>query len=315
MNRRQFLATLSASLEAARSRLPANENVKWALSLALWNHFPRPPITEILDVMKDTGFPGIRLTSFPAFLETYGITKAQLLKEMEKRGLQAFTISFNAPMHDPARRKQCLDSAREAMRFLKDFEANHLVVFSPGRIPAGQDVEKPFAEMCRRMNEIGEIAGEMGFRAGLHNHLDQMVETPEEVHKCMAMTDPKLFHFAPDTAHLHLGGSDVVEMFETYKHRLMCMDYKDAKWTTPTTDWVEPNGRIYPKDSRQAKFLNSIYDLGDGEIDFPACHRVLKSINFRGWICIDLDTAREGPRRSYERCAAYITSKLEPIYQ
>ena len=30
-----------------------------------------------------------------------------------------------------------------------------------------------------------------------------------------------------------------------------------------------------------------------GEIDFPACHRALKSIGFKGWICVDLDTARE----------------------
>jgi len=54
--------------------------------------------------------------------------------------------------------------------------------------------------------------------------------------------------------------------------------------------------------------------LGDGEIDFPACHRVLKNIKFKGWICVDLDTAREGPRKSYERSGAYVVNKLEPIY-
>ena len=59
---------------------------------------------------------------------------------------------------------------------------------------------------------------------------------------------------------------------------------------------------------------DQIFDLGDGEIDFPACHRVLKSIQFKGWLCVDLDTARKGPRASYERCAAYVVEKLEPIY-
>ena len=57
--------------------------------------------------------------------------------------------------------------------------------------------------MCTGFNRIGEAAGEMGFQAGVHNHLDEMVQGPEEVDKCMAMTDPKLFNFAPDTAHLH----------------------------------------------------------------------------------------------------------------
>ena len=78
---------------------------------------------------------------------------------------------------------------------------------------------------------------------------------------------------------------------------------------------VEDSGKVNPKDSGTARFLSSIYDLGDGEIDFPGCHRVLKDISYRGWLCVDLDTARQGPRTSYERSGAYVVNKLEPIYQ
>jgi len=77
---------------------------------------------------------------------------------------------------------------------------------------------------------------------------------------------------------------------------------------------VQPNGQVLPKDSSGASFFDSIYDLGDGEVDFPACHRVLKSMKYRGWICVDLDTARLGPLADYQRCGAYIVKKLEPIY-
>jgi inosose dehydratase len=154
----------------------------------------------------------------------------------------------------------------------------------------------------------------MGFAAGLHNHLGQMVQTPQELDRFMAVTDPKLFGLSPDTAHLHLAGANVVETLEKYKSRVKILDYKDAKWTTPTTDWVEPNGKVYPRDSSEARFLASIYDLGDGEIDFPACHRVLKSVQYRGWIIVDLDAARHGVLDSYHRCDDYVTTKLEPIY-
>jgi inosose dehydratase len=130
----------------------------------------------------------------------------------------------------------------------------------------------------------------------------------------MAMTDPKLFKFSPDTAHLHLGGSNVVEIFKKYKYRLMFMDYKDARWTTPKEDVHLENGRVLAKSSTDAKFFASIYDLGDGEIDFPGCHNVLKEIKYKGWICVDLDTARKGPRLSYERSGEYIVKRLEPIY-
>jgi inosose dehydratase len=314
MKRREFLGGLAASAAFAASRLPANKNVKWAVSLGLWGHFRRVPFTDVLDVMRDTGFIGIRLTGFPGVLKTYDITQAQMEKEISKRNLHVATISFGGPAHDPAQHAKVLADARNAMNFLKAFGARHLVVFSPGRLKPGANVDSAFKAMCDCYNRLGETAGEMGFQAGLHNHLDQMVEGPEEVHRCMAMTNPKLFHFSPDTAHLHLGGSNVVEMYQKYKHRLMFMDYKDARWTTPARDVKLDNGRVLAKDSKQARFFESIYDLGDGEIDFPACHRILKEVRYQGWICVDLDTARKGPRTSYERCGAYVVNKLEPIY-
>src|SRR5438046_974254 len=103
MNRRHFLAGLAASLQLKAAQLPANKNVKWALSLGLWNHFQPTPFTEILDMMKDTGFIGIRLTGYPSCLETYHLTAAQMEKEVSKRDLHVVTISFGGPAQDPAR--------------------------------------------------------------------------------------------------------------------------------------------------------------------------------------------------------------------
>ncbi len=314
MHRRAFLASLSASLVSAAGKLPSDKNIRWGLSAGLWSHFRKGPFTDILDVMKDTGFIGVRLTGFPGILKAYDMTPAQMEKEISKRNLHVATISFGGPAHDPAQHAKVIENAKAAMNFLKIFGANHLVVFPPGRLKAGADVETAFKAMCDCYNRLGEAAGEMGFTAGLHNHLDEMVEGPEEVHKFMAMTNPKLFHFSPDTAHLHLGGSNVVEMYRKYKDRLLFMDYKDAKWTTPSQDVTLDTGRVLKANSKEAKFFESIYDLGDGEIDFPALHRVLKQIKYKGWICVDLDTARKGPRLSYERSGAYIVKKLEPIY-
>jgi len=192
----RFLGSIAAGLASAASRLPANQNVKWALSAALWNHFKRGPFTDILDIMKDTGFVGIRMTQFPQILTTYDMTIQQMEKEFSKRDLHVVTISFNGPAHDPAQQAKVLGDAKKAMEFLKVFGAKHLVVFSPARQKPGADVEAAFKTMCQTFNRIGEVAGEMGFQAGLHNHLDQMVEKPDEIHKCMAMTDPKLWRFS-----------------------------------------------------------------------------------------------------------------------
>ncbi len=314
MQRRVFLSTLSAALASAAARLPANRNIKWAVSAGLWSHYPQSPFTDILDVMRDTGFIGVRLTGYPGILKTYSMTASQLEREVSKRNLYVATISFGGPVNDAAQHKAVVAKAREAMTFLQGFGAKHLVVFPPGRMKPGSDVEAGFRSMCEGFNRIGEAANEMGFQAGVHNHLDEMVQGPEEVDKCMAMTDPKLFNFSPDTGHLHLGGCDVVQMYQKHKRRLIFMDYKDARWTTPTADLVLPNGKVHKKDSSEAKFFESIYDLGDGDINFPACHRILKEIQYKGWNCVDLDFTRNGPRASYERSGKYIVDKLEPIY-
>ncbi len=293
ITRRAALAAMAGSLAGAAGRLPANRNVRWALGANLWNYFPRVRFTDILDVMRDTGFTGIRITQFPKILTTYDITQAQMEKEVARRNLHVITVSFNGPAHDTSRRAQMLADARTAMNFLKGFDADRLVVFSPSR-SVGVSGEH-FKAMCECYNQLGEAAGEMGFRAGLHNHMGQLVQTEEEVDRCMAMTDPKLFSFSPDTAHLYLAGIDPVKSIGKHRDRLMLLDYKDARHVSD-------------------KLQDNIFDLGDGEIDFPSCHRILKSMSYRGWICVDLDTARKGPRASYLRCGAYVVNKLEPIY-
>ena len=289
---------MAAMLGRAAARLPANRNVKWGLGSNLWNYFPRVPFTDMLDVMRDTGFIGLRLTQFPQILKTYDLTAARMQTEASRRGCRIVTISFNGPLHDPSRRSEMIANAKAAMNFLKEFGSRHLVVFSPSR--SNGTGEAAFRAMCAGCDEIGRAAGEMGFHAGLHNHMGQMVQNPDEVDRAMALTDRKLFYFAPDTAHLHLAGCDTAQTLEKHKDRLMLADYKDAR---------------RPRNARPDTFdRNSIYDLGDGEIDFAGCHRVLKSIAFQGWLIVDLDIARQGPRVSYERCGSYVVERLEPIY-
>src|SRR2546422_8466333 len=121
MQRRAFLTSLAATLSRAAERLPANRNIKWAVSAGLWSHYPLSPFTDILDVMRDTGFIGVRLTGYPGILKTYNLTAAQLEKEISKHNLYVATISFGGPVNDPSQHKRVIENAREAMRFLQSF--------------------------------------------------------------------------------------------------------------------------------------------------------------------------------------------------
>src|SRR6516162_1898736 len=118
LSRRVFLQWLAGAMASAARRLPANRNIKWAVSAGLWSHYPAAPFTDILDVMRDTGFIGVRLTGYPGILKTYNLTAAQLEREVTRRNLQVCTISFGGPVNDPAQHKKVVENAKEAMRFL-----------------------------------------------------------------------------------------------------------------------------------------------------------------------------------------------------
>jgi len=70
-------------------------NVKWAVSAGLWSHYPAAPFTDILDVMRDTGFIGVRLTGFPGVLKAYNLTTSQLEREVSKRNPSAPSDDLN----------------------------------------------------------------------------------------------------------------------------------------------------------------------------------------------------------------------------
>src|SRR5260370_39043755 len=102
MARRALLESLAASFANAAAKLPANKNIKWAVSAGLWSHFRKVQFTDILDMMRDTGFIGVRLTGFPGILKTYDITAPQMEKECSKRNVNVVTISLGGTAPDPS---------------------------------------------------------------------------------------------------------------------------------------------------------------------------------------------------------------------
>lgn len=324
MKRREFVNALAgtlAGLTASNAIAAKGKNIEWAFSLGLWGHLKKVPFTEVLDVMKDTGFRGLRLTGFPGVLKTYDLSISFVQKELEKRDLRIATISYGGPAWDETQHQKMEKSARAAMSFLQNFGATELVVFSPGRLGPGRrplrkiEVPEYIVRSCAFWNRLGDVAKEYGFRAGLHNHLNQIVESQDEVELYLKHTDPKRFHFSPDTAHLHLAGCDVVEVYKNHGDRLNFMDYKDARITPARSDITLAGGRVLKANTASATFMNSIYDLGDGEINFPALHKVLKKRKYKGWICVDLDHVRVSARHSFGRSMSYVRDRLEPIYR
>ena len=323
VNRREFLTATAATLGAFRERLEGqsqgDRNLRWAVSMFLWTSTQwrddgSARFTDMLDVIKDTGFDGFRLTGWPASLEKYNMPVPVLEKELEKRGLRIATLSFSGQADEPVEQPQIEQSAHKACQLLKHFGATELAVFSPRRVNKVL-VREHLRRACEFYNRLGDLCATYGIRPGLHNHSQgQLVESQDEVEMMLNQTDPKRFGWAPDTIHLYIGGCDVVGLFEKHGHRLICMDYVDVKYTYAAQDLHVPNGAVEKAGSHNATFMLSNQDLGDGVLDFPALHRVLKRNRYKGWIIVDHHYAAVSPARSFTRCRQYIREKLDPIY-
>jgi sugar phosphate isomerase/epimerase len=244
-----------------------------------------------------------------------GMTEARLQKELERRNLRLATLSFGGQADEPDRHAEVMASARRACEFLRRFGATELVVFSPRRVNKVL-VREHLRVACEFYNRLGDVCGEYGVRAGLHNHSQgQLVESQDEIELLLKWTDPRKFHWCPDTVHLYMANCDILGLFRKYAHRLIFFDLVDAKYTYAHQDVRLPNGNVDKAGTHNATFMLSNVDYGDGEIDLPGILRIVRDVKYRGWINIDHHYARVSPRHSFERCRKYIREKLEPIYR
>src|SRR5687767_5171282 len=324
MRRREFIAGAAASLAAFRERAEAlaadtRPNIKWCVSSFLWTSTQWPdkgtlPYTEMLDVIRDTGFNGYRFTGWPGILDRIGMDLPQLEKELSKRNIQIATVSFSGPADEPSRHAAIEKSAREACQFLNRFGATELVTFSPQR-PNKVLVREHLRRACEFYNRLGDVCAEYGIRTGMHNHSQgQLVETQDEIETLLKQTDPKKFHWCPDTVHLYMANCDIIGLFQKYAHRLIFFDLVDAKYEYQKDELRLANGKIEKPGSHNGTFMLGNRDYGDGEVDLRGIMRIIKKAKYKGWINIDHHYSPVSPRHSFERCMKYIREKLDPIY-
>jgi sugar phosphate isomerase/epimerase len=320
------MAAMAASLGALREKadaLQANsgarKNIRWCVSSFLWTSTQWAdtgtlPYTEMLDVIRDTGFNGYRFTGWPGILNRIGMDLSQLEKELSKRDIRIATVSFGGAADDPARHASIEKSAREACQFLNRFGATELVTFSPGRVNKVL-VREHLRRACEFYNRLGDICAEYGIRTGMHNHSQgQLVETQDEIETLLKLTDPKKFHWCPDTVHLYMANCDILGLFKKYAHRLIFFDLVDAKYEYQKDELRLANGKVEKAGSHNGTFMLGNRDYGDGEVDLQGVMRIVMGVKYKGWINIDHHYARVSPRASFERCMAYIRQKLDPIY-
>ncbi len=277
----------------------AGRNIRWGLGAVTWTAKAgtrRMHWSEILPDIKEGGFDGFEPFT-TANLQVNDENMAELEQLAPKYGLRMSAIYWGDQFHLVSERERLRKECHRFLGYLKRFGCDRLVFGPPS--PNVEDEREAIQNMAAMANEIGRIAlTEYNVKTSVHPHVGGLIENPRQIDLLMRETDPKYFNLGPDTAQLWMGGGEPVEMFEKYKNRLVYIHYKDI--------------RAYNRGLRG--YMDNVIELGRGVIDFPALHRILKRIKYKGWITIDLDNARIPPLESAKVQREYIDKVLAPIY-
>jgi inosose dehydratase len=157
--------------------------------------------------------------------------------------------------------------------------AEHLVVGGGAKrtVPA---TDEDYARLAAALDQVAELAEERGLLAHYHPHLTTMAEAPEQVRKVFASSR---ICFCPDTAHLFAGGGDPAKLILEHASRIKY---------------------VHLKDFRRDPF--AFLPLGEGELDMNAILQALNTINYTGWIAVELD-AYHDPKAGAEISMRYLT--------
>ncbi|HEY3416619.1 MAG TPA: sugar phosphate isomerase/epimerase [Armatimonadota bacterium] len=151
-----------------------------------------------------------------------------------------------------------------------------------------------YQEAARRLNLVGRILADGGIKLTIHNHIDHLTETGEEMDLLMQETQEPLVGICFDTAHAVCGGNDPLAYATRYHSRIRHLHLKDAK------------NLLY---GRPYFFKNAFLPLGEGIIDFDAIMAALPG--YTGWITVELDAAFSNgdPEKEAATSLAYLRQR------
>ena len=278
------------------------KNIRWSMGWILWRDFGKAniSITEAIETISILGLDGIEFTPRKGELSGFGYTREKFRDLLQEKKLSIAGNYFGGDFHDPEKHHEILSSFKETLENLKFYAAKNVVIGPPGRgywsdqhHGSSSDSETDITDKIRAMapflNELGKIAQDSGIEIGLHPHVNTIVETPAEIDLIMELTDPDYVGMAPDTGHIQLGGGNPVEIIKKYSRRLCYFHLKDVAGI-----FVRPN------------FSPNIREMGKGEVNFHSVMKLLKEIEYQGWLNVEQDCTNMTPTESASESMLYI---------
>lgn len=138
---------------------------------------------------------------------------------------------------------------------------------------------------AQRLNAFGEhLQAAYGITLAYHHHMGAYVESPQDVDKLMALTDPAHVGLLFDTGHAYFGGAgNPVALLQKHVARVVHVHCKDVR--ADVVSQARNDGWSF-----LGGVLNGTFTVpGDGAIDFESVLATLHGAGYEGWLVVEAE--------------------------
>ena len=167
--------------------------------------------------------------------------------------------------------------------------------------------EDDWQDFAEKMNRLGTLAVQRGFKLCFHHHMGTSVQTLAETRKFLELTDPEKVWLNYDCGHFLFAGDDPVEALRECLPRVGHVHLKDIR--LPVLQQVKEEKLSFLEAVKAGVF--TIPGDEEGCIDFDAIFQLLDQHNYQGWIVVEAeqDPARANPLEYALKARNFIRTK------
>ena len=293
------LAGLASESSAGAARRAQPFRVGQATTAHLFVEASTASFWKGVEDLSTLGFRGTEADNMLARLsDTYGERIQEFRDRMATYNMQLPALYHVLPVNDALRCRENIEEGLRVGKFVHDVGGGILNLAGGKRPREGNPAEEyqVFAEL---VNELGKrLHEELNVRLCYHPEVGLIGQNRDELARIMDATRPEYFFLCPDTAHLLAAGSDLLEVFRTYRSRIIHVHYKDFDF-----GW-------HNDDVTKAGLKGGCVELGEGVVDFPALTEFLISTGYSGWVMLELDPPRTTPFETARKQKQYTLETL-----
>ncbi len=183
---------------------------------------------------------------------------------LKKHNLKLSSLYSGGAFHDSASADNTIQGIFNAAKFAAQLGVPSITSNPASKGGGKEKTDDELKIQAENLNKMGKALKSLGMSFFIHNHTPEIVNNAREFRSYCDLTNPEFVNVCMDVHWVLRGGVDPFALTKEYGDRVGALHIRNSK----DGIWTE--------------------DFGDGDIDYRAYLELLKSINYEGWLTVEL---------------------------